>query len=116
MRTDYQTQAGPQPVFRALADPTRRQILLHLARENLSIGDIADRFEITRAAIKKHLVILEEGDLIASHPDGRERINSLKPAGLKSAFEWLGFFDRYWDDKLARLQTAVDKSEKVEKS
>ena len=103
---------GPQPVFRALSDPTRRQILLHLADDDLSIGDIANRFDITRAAIKKHLVILEEGDLIASHPEGRERINSLKPAGLKSAFEWLGFFDRFWDSKLADLRSAVEQAEK----
>ncbi len=103
---------GPQPVFRALSDPTRRQILLHLADDDLSIGDIANRFDITRAAIKKHLVILEEGDLIASHPEGRERINSLKPAGLKSAFEWLGFFDRFWDSKLADLKSAVEQAEK----
>lgn len=102
---------GPQPVFRALSDPTRRQILLHLSEESLTIGDIADRFQITRAAIKKHLVILEEGHLVSSRIRGRERINQLEPKGLKTAFEWLGYFDQFWDSRLARLQDVVEKEE-----
>lgn len=101
--------AGPQAVFRALADPTRRQILLHLASESLAISDIAARFDITRTAINKHLAILEEGGLIKSEVSGRERRNSLTPEPMKSAFEWLGHFERYWDVKLADLQREIEK-------
>lgn len=101
--------AGPQQVFRALADPTRRQILLYLARENLAIADIAERFDITRTAINKHLAILEEGGLIKREVSGRERRNSLTPEPLKSAFEWLGFFESYWGTKLSDLQREIDK-------
>jgi len=100
---------GPQAVFRALADPTRRQILMHLATENLAISDIAARFEITRTAINKHLAILEEGGLITSEVSGRERRNRLTPEPMKSAFEWLGYFERFWDIKLTSLQHEIEK-------
>jgi DNA-binding transcriptional ArsR family regulator len=98
-----------QPVFRALADPTRRRILRDLAREPASIADVASRFEISRPAVVKHLAILREGGLIAVAPKGRERINALKPEALKSASEWLNFFDAFWDDRLAKLKHAVER-------
>jgi DNA-binding transcriptional ArsR family regulator len=99
-----------QPVFRALADPTRRRILRDLAREPASIADVASRFEISRPAVVKHLAVLKEGGLIAVAPRGRERINVLQPEGLKSASEWLTFFDVFWDDTLAKLKHAVETS------
>jgi DNA-binding transcriptional ArsR family regulator len=101
---------GLQPVFRALADPTRRRILRDLAREPASIADVASRFEISRPAVVKHLAILKEGGLIAVAPRGRERINVLQAEGLKSASEWLTFFDAFWDGKLAKLKHAVETS------
>jgi DNA-binding transcriptional ArsR family regulator len=97
-----------QPVFRALADPTRRRILRDLARQPASIADVASRFSITRPAVVKHLAILRDGGLIAVAPRGRERINVLQPQGLKSASDWLNFFDAFWDDRLARLKLAVE--------
>jgi DNA-binding transcriptional ArsR family regulator len=99
---------GLQPVFRALADPTRRRILRDLAHEPASIADVASRFEISRPAVVKHLTILKEGGLIAVAPRGRERINVLKPKALRSAADWLGFFDAFWDDKLAKLKHVVE--------
>jgi len=100
---------GPQGIFRALADPTRRAILLHLAQESLAITEIAERFDITRTAINKHLVILEEGGLIKSEVSGRERRNRLQPEQLKTAFEWLGYFEHFWDGKLAGLEREIDR-------
>jgi DNA-binding transcriptional ArsR family regulator len=97
-----------QPVFRALADPTRRSILRDLAREPQSIASVASRFAISRPAVVKHLAILREGGLIAVETRGRERINVLQPQKLKSAAEWLGFFDAFWDDRLAKLKLAVE--------
>jgi len=97
-----------QPVFRALADPTRRRILRDLARQPASIADVASRFEISRPAVVKHLAILREGNLIAVTPRGRERINVLNPEALRSAADWLNFFDAFWDDKLAKLKLAVE--------
>ncbi|MGI9463686.1 MAG: ArsR/SmtB family transcription factor [Aestuariivirgaceae bacterium] len=97
-----------QGAFRALADPTRRQILMHLSIHDMTIGEVVDQFDITRAAVRKHLTILEQGALISVHAKGRERINRLEPLGLKSAADWLGHFDRFWDDRLADLQTAIE--------
>jgi len=100
-----------QGAFRALADPTRRGILLHLARQDMTIGEVAGQFDITRAAVKKHLTILEEGDLISVHTRGRERINHLEPQTLKSVSDWLGYFNRFWDDRLAKLGDAIEQHE-----
>ena len=102
---------GPQTVFRALSDPTRRQILLLLREETLTLGQITNRFAITRAAVKKHLSILEEGQLIASHAQGRERLHELRPEALRSAVEWLGYFSTFWDVRLADLKNVVEADE-----
>jgi DNA-binding transcriptional ArsR family regulator len=100
-----------QGVFRALADPTRRDILVFLSQRDMSIGEVADRFDITRAAVKKHLTILQQGELISVHPRGRERINRLEPLGLKTANDWLNHFNRFWDQRLRALQDAVENEE-----
>ena len=99
----------PQPVFRALADPTRRAILEMLAEAPRSIGAVADEFDVSRPAVAKHLKILEEGGLLLVEQKGRERINHLNPQALQSARDWLGFFDRFWDEKLMELKSAVEK-------
>lgn len=101
-----------QGAFRALSDPTRREILAHLSTRNMTIAEVSKEFEITRGAIKKHLTILEEGHLISVHTSGRERINKLDPKGLKSASQWLSTFSQFWDDKLGALKTAVENEQK----
>lgn len=100
-----------QPVFRALADPTRRAIIEMLAEEPMPIGDIAARFEVTRPAVAKHLRILEEGGVISVEQKGRERINHLNPAALNSAAQWLNHFDRFWDRRLAKLKEVVERED-----
>lgn len=103
--------ADLQPIFRALADPTRRQILMDLSAQTMTIGQVADQFQITRGAVKKHLVILEEGGLISVRTKGRERVNRFEPNALNAAQQWLNYFDRFWDDHLAALKQAVEKPE-----
>ncbi len=94
-------QATTQTCFRALADPTRRDIIRLLAHSDMSIGQLTSRFDMTRATVKKHLMILSDGRLISVEPRGRERINHLEPAGLAPVLRWLKFFNAFWDDKLA---------------
>jgi DNA-binding transcriptional ArsR family regulator len=106
---------GQQNAFRALADPTRRQILLHLSAREMTIGEVANHFDITRAAVKKHLLILEEGKLISVHTRGREKMNRLEPAGLKSVAEWVNYFSRFWDQRLGKLQTAIENEKRKSK-
>ena len=97
-----------QMAFRALSDPSRRDMLRMLGDRDLTVAQVSDHFDMTRAAVKKHLVVLEEGGLIRSHTRGRERINSLHPEGLRPVLDWLGWFDRFWDDRLADLRTAIE--------
>ena len=107
------SNAEVQGAFRALADPTRRDILLLLSEQDMTIAQVSDRFDMTRAAIKKHLTVLEEGDLISVHPNGRERVNRLEPLGLKSVSDWLDYFNNFWDERLTTLKELVERQEKT---
>lgn len=98
-----------QNAFRALADPTRRDILRMLSAQDMTIAQVSDRFDMTRAAVKKHLTVLSDGGLITVEARGRERINTLNPAGLAPVLNWLEYFDRFWDDRLDALKTAIEK-------
>jgi len=97
-----------QNSFKALADPTRRMILMYLSTKDMTIGEVSDHFEMTRAAVKKHLNILENGELISVHKRGRERVNRLETKGLRSAYEWLSYFDQFWDGRLNALKNAIE--------
>ena len=97
-----------QAPFRALADPTRREILRLLSQADMTVAQVSERFDMTRAAVKKHLIVLEEGGLITSHRKGRETINCLHAAGFAPVNDWLSFFEGYWDDKLAALGRALE--------
>mgnify|MGYP000568637769 CR=1 FL=1 len=101
-----------QPAFRALADPTRRQILMHLSEREMSIAEIVEEFSVSRNAVKKHLTALEEGQLIRVERRGRESVNKLEPQGLKFVSDWFKYFDHFWDSKLSKLQQVIDQSEK----
>lgn len=103
-----------QASFRALGDPTRRQILMELGREELTISEVVDKFELTRTAVRKHLTILEEGNLITVTPRGKERVNRLNPSGLKTTADWFHYFDEFWDAALGSLKAAIEAKEIIE--
>ncbi|PTX56671.1 ArsR family transcriptional regulator [Litoreibacter ponti] len=100
-----------QATFRALADPTRREILQTLTAGPRTIAQVAGDFDMTRAAVKKHLTVLSDGGLITVTPRGRERINQLNPEGFAPVFDWLGFFDQVWDSRLDALKSAIEKDQ-----
>jgi len=97
-----------QTGFRALADQTRRDILHHLADGEHTIAELTQHFDMTRAAVKKHLTVLSDGGLITTRVQGRERLNSLDPQGFAPLRDWIGFFDQFWDEKLDSLKTAIE--------
>lgn len=103
--------SAPQDTFRALADPTRREILHLLTTSDLSIAEVSDQFDMTRAAVKKHLTVLSDGGLITVIPKGRERINQFRPEGLKPVIDWIATFDMFWDDRLDALKAAIQQFE-----
>ncbi|SMX37398.1 ArsR/SmtB family transcription factor [Octadecabacter ascidiaceicola] len=99
----------PQPLFRALADPTRRDILLMLRGTDMTIAQVAENFDMTRAAVKKHLTVLSDGGLITVRAQGRERYNTLNPNAFAPIRDWLSFFDTFWDARLDDLKSAIEK-------
>lgn len=98
-----------QLAFRALADPTRRAIVMHLRGGDMTIAQLSENFDMTRAAVKKHLTILAEAGLISTRPEGRERYNTFEPSGLGPIRDWISDFDAFWDDRLDSLKTAIEK-------
>lgn len=96
-------------VFQAIADPTRRDIITLLASgKSMNLNSIADRFDISRPAISKHIKILEECNLIDIQQDGRERICELKPEELEPVSDWVEKNRKLWNAKLDRLENYLN--------
>ncbi len=95
--------------FRALSDPTRRKILELLSRQEMTIAQLTDHFDMTRAAVKKHLTVLSDGGLITIRARGRERISTLAPEGFAPVLDWLSYFESFWDDRLESLKSLIEK-------
>ncbi len=98
-----------QSIFRALADPTRRDILLMLRASDMTIAQVADNFDMTRAAVKKHLKVLSDGGLISVRAQGREKLNTLNPNAFAPVVDWLTFFDGFWNGRLSALKSVIEK-------
>ena len=100
--TDSQTQR----VFLALADPTRRLLLQHLCEEGSgTAAGFAARLPITRQAIIKHLVTLEQAGLVTARETGRERRYMPRPEALQTVTTWIGAMEAQWDQRLAALRS-----------
>ncbi len=87
-------------VFQAIADPIRRDIIELISNDSLSVNDIAEKFEISRPAISKHLKILNECGIIEFNKKGRERFCIIQPRNLLPAFLWIEQYQKLWEDKL----------------
>jgi len=90
-------------VFGALSDPTRRDILSRVAQQELSVGEIAKHYELTFAAVSKHLKVLEKAKIIFKQRRGKEQIVHLSPGALASANEYLEFYRQLWEQRLDSL-------------
>ena len=99
------TDEHAQRVFLALADPTRRLLLQHLCEEGSgTAAGFATRLPITRQAIIKHLVTLEQAGLVTARETGRERRYMPRPEGLQTVTTWIEEIEAQWDQRLARLR------------
>ncbi|MEP5611047.1 MAG: metalloregulator ArsR/SmtB family transcription factor [Cyclobacteriaceae bacterium] len=96
-------------VFQAIADPVRRGIIDLLAEEKLTVNTIADKFEISRPAISKHIKILNECDLIIITQHGRERFCQIKPESLFEIADWASKYRKLWEDKLDSFENYITK-------
>ncbi|ARK30518.1 ArsR/SmtB family transcription factor [Halalkalibacter krulwichiae] len=103
-------------VFQAIADPTRRKMLVLLANEEMPVTMISNHFSISRPAISKHLRILSAANLVTSEKIGREMRYQLQPETLQEFKQWLSFFDQFWENKIAMLQHIVEQDQETNKS
>jgi DNA-binding transcriptional ArsR family regulator len=107
--------AAKHDVFHAIADPTRRSMLILLADREMAIAEIAGRFPITRTAVNKHLHVLAEAGLLRRRRIGRETRYRLQPEPLVELKRWLAFFEQCWDEKLASLKHFVESASEQRK-
>lgn len=91
-------------VFQAIADPTRREIIGLLARETLNLNAVAEKFEISRPAISKHIKILTECGLVVIRQDGRERFCHAQLEKLEEVNLWVEQYRNYWDKRFDHLE------------
>jgi DNA-binding transcriptional ArsR family regulator len=97
-----------EAAIRALAEPRRRRILELVKDEELTAGEIAAEFEVTRPAISQHLTVLKEAGLVAERRDGTRRLYRTRPEGLAGL---RAFLDRFWGEGLERLKEAAELEE-----
>ena len=95
-------------VFRAVADPTRRAILDMLLGGERTVGEIADRFAVSRPAVSKHLRVLRSARLVRARREGRQRLCAIDVAPLRAIDAWLDAYRREWQGRLARLKRHVE--------
>jgi DNA-binding transcriptional ArsR family regulator len=90
-------------VFQAIADPTRRAILSHIAREGKTPNVLAQHFDSSRQAVSKHIKILTECGLIKQEQAGREIYYYINPKKLKEVDKWLQPFRAMWENRFGQL-------------
>jgi DNA-binding transcriptional ArsR family regulator len=100
-------------VFQAIADPTRRAILVLVASQSMTAGAIASNFDTSRPTVSKHLQILTECELLEQEQKGREVVYSLNPKKMKEIADFVEPFRKMWDDRFNRLETVMKKFKKA---
>ncbi len=96
-------------VFQAIADPSRRAILMLVAAQSMSAGAIASNFDSARPTISKHLQILTECELLTQEQSGREVIYHLNPDKMKEIADFVEPFRKLWDDRFNKLEAIMKK-------
>ena len=94
--------------MKAIAEPRRRQILTLVRDGELSAGEIAARFDVTRPAISQHLGVLKEAGLVRERRDGTRRLYQARPEGLE---ELRVFLEEFWDTRLDALRREAERKE-----
>ncbi len=95
-------------IFHALSDSTRRSILGDIARKEKTVGEIAQPYRMSLAAVSKHLKVLESADLIAREKRGSFQIVRLNAGPLRSAGDWLAYYEKFWNRQLDALQKYIE--------
>jgi|SRR5689334_13492958 len=98
--------------FQVIADPGRRQMLLLLSKNSLTINNLAENFDMSRPAVSKHIKILQTAGFISITDIGRERYCTLKPDGFNEVQDWISYFDKFWNSKLKKLEMLLNQKAK----
>lgn len=101
--------------FAALADPTRRAILAHLAKGEASVTELAKPFEMSLPAISKHLKVLERAQLITRGREAQWRPCQIKAEPLKDVADWIEQYRQFWEESLDRLDDYLHELQTKEK-
>lgn len=115
---NHMVEQNPQQldnVFRALADPTRRAMLNHLARGERSVSELAAPFSMSLAGVSKHIKVLENAGLIHRTVRGRTHWCELDAGHLAEVYEWLGYYKRFWNRSLDTLDALLQAEDEAVK-
>ena len=96
-------------VFQAIADPTRRAILLLLAAQSMTAGAIAANFDTARPTVSKHLQILTQCELLEQEYNGREVYYHINAKKMKEIADFIERFRQMWDDRFNKLENVMKK-------
>ena len=98
--------------FQVIADPSRRQMLMMLSKDSMTINSLAENFDMSRPAVSKHIKILYGAGFISITGIGRERHCILKQEGFNEVQNFINYFDKFWDGKLKKLQMILNNKAK----
>ena len=98
--------------FQVIADPSRRQMLMMLSKDSMTINAIAENFEMSRPAVSKHIKIMYNAGFITIKDIGRERHCVLKQDGFNELQDFINHFDKFWTNKLSKLQSILNSKSK----
>ena len=96
-------------VFQAIADPTRRAILVLVASQSMTAGAIAANFDTARPTVSKHLQILTECQLLEQKQNGREIYYLINAKQMREVADFIEQFRKMWDDRFNKLETVMKK-------
>ena len=102
-------------IFQAIADPTRRAILVLMATQTMTPSALADHFDTTRQAVSKHIRILVECQLLKQEKVGREIYYHFNPSSMKAVDQWLEQFRQHWEDRFDQLDNVLNNLKSAEK-
>jgi DNA-binding transcriptional ArsR family regulator len=96
-----------QDIFQAIADPTRRAILALIAIQSLTPNAMAEKFDMSRQAVSKHIKVLQECELIRPEPSGREIYYHFNPRKMQEFDDWLAQFRKSWETQFNQLDEVL---------
>src|SRR3954454_4622113 len=99
-------------IFHALGDPTRRHMLRELTEGERTVSELAEPFAMSLAAASKHIKALESAGLVRRDVRGRTHFVRLDPEALAGAFEWLKYYERFWNSRLDVLERLLREEKK----